>query len=533
MKKVFSWFLVFFIITQLSSSPTKEGGTLVFGKSGDATSLDPSHASDGESYYASSSLYDTLVQLKYGTTLLEPGLATSWDISKDGLEYTFYLRKNIYFSKTKYFNKKSEFTSKDVVFSLKRQFDKKHPYHNIGGVFTYWEAMDMSNIVKDVVALDKYTVKIILKKPEAPLLANLTMDFSMILSSDYANYLLKKNRSNDLGKKPVGTGAFIFKKWIKDDRMIFTANKNYWEVVPHIDKLIFKTIPNSSVRAAELKAGSIHIMDFPNPSEVSNLEKDNNIKIIKQEGLNVGFMAFNTEKKPFDNVLVRRAISHAINMEKIVNAIYEGFGVVATNPIPPTLWSYNNSLKGYKYDVQKAKDLLKKAGYEKGFKTTLWAMPVAREYIPNGRKMAEAIQADLIKVGVDAKIVSYDWGTYLNKSAMGEHDMLLIGWVGDNGDPDNFLNILLSKHSAMMKPSENKSFWKNDEYTKLIDQAKIITNVKNRTKLYMKAQEIFEKDAPWKPLAHSIVVVPVLKMVENFKIFPTGRKTFNKLWLNR
>jgi len=391
--------------------------------------------------------------------------------------------------------------------------------------------MDMSSIVKDVIAIDKYTVKITLKKREAPFIANLAMEFAMILSSDYADALAKKGKEADLGKKPVGTGPFVFIKWKKDDRIIFKANKNYWNGSPYVDKLIFKVITNNSVRAAELKAGSIHIMDFPNPAEVADLAKNSKIKLVKQEGLNVGYLAFNQEKEIFKNKKVRQAISYAINTEGIVKSVYEGLGKVATNPIPPTMWSYNKALKGYEYNPEKAKKLLAEAGYANGFETNIWAMPVARPYNPNGRKVAEAMQADLAKVGIKAKIVSYDWGTYLKKSSMGEHDMVLLGWTGDNGDPDNFLNVLLSANAAKAKPAQNRAFWRNAEFTKLIDDAKVITDVAERTKLYEKAQLVFEDEAPWKPIAHSIVVEPMLKKVHGFKLDPVGKRRFKEVWL--
>jgi ABC-type transport system substrate-binding protein len=521
------------LISSVAFATPQYGGVLVFGRSGDSTTMDPSHATDGESFYAASAVYDNLVQFKYGTTEIEPGLAESWTISEDGLEYTFKLRKGVKFAKTKYFKKDSEFTSRDVVFSLKRQFDENHPYNKVGGAFKYWAAMSMSDIVEDVIAVDKYTVKITLKKPEAPFIANLAMEFAMILSADYADELAKKGDQEDIGRKPVGTGPFVFQKWTKDDKIIFEANKEHWNGRPYVDKLIFKVITNNSVRAAELKAGSIHIMDFPNPAEVADLEADPKIKLVEQEGLNVGWLAFNNEKKPFDNVLVRRAIRHAINTQGIVDSVYEGLGKVAVNPIPPTMWSYNTDLKGYEYNPEKAKELLKEAGFENGFETNIWAMPVARPYNPNGRKVAEAMQADLAKVGIKADIVSYDWGTYLKRSSMGEHDMVLIGWTGDNGDPDNFLNVLLSAHAAEEKPAQNRAFWKNAEFTKLTDEAKVTTDVEKRTELYKKAQLVFEQEAPVHPIAHSIVVAPMLEKVQGFKLDPVGKRRFKDVWIEK
>ncbi len=525
-KVVFSVFILLFSL--LFANEPKVGGVLVFGRASDSSALDPAIVSDKESYHASDSIYDNLVQFKYGTTKLEPALATSWDISKDGLEYVFHLRKGVYFHTTKFFKKKSEFTSKDVVFSFKRQMDKTHPYHKVGGTFEYWNAMDMSNIVKDVVALDKYTVKITLKRNEAPFLANLAMQFASILSSDYAQALAKKGKEKDISKKPIGTGPFVFKKWLKDDKIILSANKKYWAGRPYLNKLILKVIPNQSVRAAELKTKGIHIFYDPIPAEIPILEKDKNLKVEKQEVLNIRYLAFNTEKKPFDNVLVRQAISYAINLDALVDAVYEGNARKADNPIPPTLWSYNKDVKPYEFNVQKAKELLTKAGYPNGFETKLWTMQRS-----NGRKIAEVIQGDLAKIGIKAKIVSYDWGTYVKNVTNGEHDMCIFGWGGDNGDPDNFLYPLLSKHAAMQKPSQNVAFWKNDEFSNLVTKAKSISDEKERTKLYVKAQEVFGKEAPWKPIAYFFDVYPMLKEVQGFKIDPVKAVRFHKVWLDK
>jgi len=532
MKKVFFSIFLFFIQIVYAQTP-QYGGTLIFGKSGDAVSLDPAHESDGESFYIAQNIYDTLVEHQVDSTNIEPGLALSWEISKDSLTYTFNLRKDVFFAKTKYFKQKTQFTSADVVFSFKRQFDKSHSYHKVGGAYPTWSSMDMDNIIEDVIATDRYTVVFKLKRIEAPFLANLGMEFSSILSNDYANFLLERNRQNEIGSKPVGTGAFVFYKWVKDDKITLNANRKYWDGKPYLDKLIFKVIANSKIRANKLKEEQIHIMDFPNPSEITSLENATHIKLIKKEGLNVAYLTFNQEKKPFNNKLIRQAISHAIDVKKIITEVYDGFAKVANNPIPPLMWAYNENLHGYKYDVKKAKELMIEAGYEGGFSTSLWAMTVARPYNPNGRKMAKLIQRDLKEIGIKAKIISYDWKSYLKKSSMGEHEMLLSGWTSGNGDPDDFLNVLLSKHAALNKPSENKSFWKNDDFTKLIDQARQTTNHIKRTKLYESAQVLFEQDAVWKPIANSVVVVPMLNIVHGFKLDPFGKRQFRNVWIEK
>jgi ABC-type transport system substrate-binding protein len=504
---------------------------LVFGRGGDSLTLDPAKATDGETFYATKQLYDTLVQFRYGTTEIEPALAERWDISKDGLLYTFYLRKGVSFQPTSYFPQEVPFTAEDVLFSLKRQLDENHPFHQAGeGVFEYWLSMGMSSIIKDLRALDSHTVQFELHQPEAPFLANLAMDFTAILCKKYAETLLSQNKIEHLNQFPVGTGAFLLKEWIKDDRMTFVANPHYWGGRSAIDKLILKVIPNNSTRAAELKAGQIHVMDFPNPEEVQELEKNPDLKIVRQEGLNVGYLAMNTEKAPFDQVLVRQAINLAINKKAIVKAIYAGFGVPAKNPIPPTIWSYHEGIEEYPYDPEAAKKLLTQAGFPEGFETDLWAMPVPRPYIPNARKVAEAIQADLLKIGVKLTIVSHDWGVYLEKTKYGEHSMALLGWTGDNGDPDNFLYVLLSSEAAQ-KPANNIAFFQNSQFDTLLKQAKRTADMAQRTLLYRQAQEIFHREAPWVPLAHSIVVEPMRKEVEGFKLDPTGSRRFHSVRL--
>ena len=530
MRKLLIMTLLF--VTTIMYAAPKYGGTLVFGRSADSVSLDPSHATDGESFYGSTQVYDTLVQFKLGTTEIEPALATSWSISEDGLVYTFKLRKDVYFHSTKFFKKKVQFTANDVLFSLNRQFKEDHPFFKVGGSYKYWGFMDMSKIVKSIEKTDLFTVVITLNKKEAPFLANMAMDFASILSKDYAFSLLKEGKEDRLARYPIGTGPFVFKKWIKDDKIIYSANKEYWNGKPYLKKLILKVIPNASVRAAELKVGSIHVMDFPNPEEIAKLDADKNIKLIKQEGLNVGYLAMNIHKVPaFKDVRVRRAINYAINKEAIVDAIYAGFGKATDSPLPPTMWGYNKNIKHYEYNPAKAKALLAEAGYS-DLKFDLWAMPVVRPYMPNARKVAEAMQADLAKVGVKTKIVSYDWGTYLDKGRKLEHDAVLLGWTGDNGDPDNFLSVLLSEHAATI-PVSNRAAWKNKEFSDLIAQAKTTTDIAKRTKLYEKAQEIFADQAPWVTIANSIVVEAVRSNVMNFKLSPMGKRVFEKVWFDK
>jgi dipeptide transport system substrate-binding protein len=322
---------------------------------------------------------------------------------------------------------------------------------------------------------------------------------------------------------PVGTGPFVLVQYQKDSTIRYIAHPEYWGGKAAIDKLVFSITPDASVRYAKLKAGECHVMPYPNPADLAQMANDKDINLLEKEGLNVGYLGFNTEKKPFDNVKVRRALSLAINKQAIIDAVFQGAGKIAKNPIPPTIWSYNDAVKDYPYDPDAAKKMLAEAGFPDGFETDIWAMPVQRPYNPNARRMAEIIQADWAKVGVTAKIVTYEWGEYLKRSKEGEHQTVLLGWTGDNGDPDNFLSVLLGCDAV---GSANRARWCYKPFDDLIQKAKITADVAERTRLYQEAQVVFKDQAPWVTIAHSVVFVPVRKEVKDFKIDPFGGFVF-------
>ena len=240
---------------------------------------------------------------------------------------------------------------------------------------------------------------------------------------------------------------------------------------------------------------------------------------MSQPGLNIGYLGFNTEKKPFTDPRVRIAIDMAIDKKAILDAVYQGSGQPAKNLIPPTMWSYNNSIVDFKYDPDAAKKMLADAGYPDGFETTLWALPVQRPYNPDGRRMAELMQADLAKVGIKAKIVSYEWGEYLKRIRNGEHDMAEVGWTGDNGDPDNFFATLTS--CAAAKSSATR--WCNKEFDDLVNKAATLNTQAARASLYEQAQVIQHREAPFFLIAHSIVYLPMRKNVTGYMMSPLGR----------
>ena len=499
--------------------------TLIFCSEGSPEGFNPALYTAGTTFDATSrQIYNRLVEFERGTTTIVPALATSWDVSADGLAYTFNLRRGVKFHSTPYFTPTRDFNADDVIFSFERQRDSNHPFHKVsGGQYEYFVAMDMGNIIESIERVDDYTVKFVLAKPEAPFIANLAMDFASILSAEYADKMKAAGTPEKIDLEPVGTGPFQFVAYQKDAVIRYKAHPDYWQGTAPISNLIFAITPDANVRYQKLKAGECHVMPYPNPADIEAMRADPAINLMEQEGLNVGYLAFNTEKPPFDDKRVRQALNMAINKQAIIDVVFQGAGKAAKNPIPPTIWSYNDQVQDYPYDPDRAKQILAEAGVT-NLKTNIWAMPVQRPYNPNARRMAELIQADWAKIGVEAEIVSFEWGEYLKRSKLGEHQTVLLGWTGDNGDPDNFLYVLLGCEAA--NDSANRARWCHKPFDDLLVKAKQTADVAERTRLYEEAQLIFKEEAPWVTIAHSVVFKPVRKEVVDFRIDPFGGHPF-------
>ena len=385
--------------------------------------------------------------------------------------------------------------------------------------------MGLPKLLKSVERVNDYTVRITLEKPEAPFLSDLAMEYAGVQSKEYADAMLKAGTPEKIDQEPIGTGPFYLVRYIKDAVIRYKAFPQHWGGKAKIDDLIFSITPDASVRWAKLQKGECHVMPYPNPADLDAIRKDPNVRVLEQPGLNVGYLAYNTQKKPFDDVRVRKAVNMAIDKQAIIKAVYLSAGVAATNPIPPSMWSYNKAIKDDPYDPAAAKKLLAEAGYPNGFSTDLWAMPVQRPYNPNARRIAELMQADLEKVGIKAEIKSFEWGEYRKRMQAGEHQMGMLGWTGDNGDPDNFLHTLLGCDAAKTNGSNVAKFC-NPVFEDLVQKAKTLSDQKQRTDLYSRAQVVFKEQAPWFTIAHAVQLKPVRKEVIDFKLSPFGRHTF-------
>ncbi len=506
-----------------------EAKTLVFCSEGSPENFNPMINTTGTTFDANRPVYNRLVQFKPGTSETTPGLAESWDVSSDGKTYTFHLRHNVKWHSNAMFKPTRPFNADDVVFSFERQWKDSNPYHKVsGGSYDYFGDMGMADLLDTIEKVDEYTVKFTLKMPNSPFVANMAMDFASIQSKEYADALTKAGKPELIDQQPIGTGPFEFVQYQQDATIRYRAFKDYWGPKPKVDTLVFSINKDAAVRLAKLRAGECQITDYPAPADLDSIKSDAKLQLLNQPGLNIGYVALNTTKKPFDDVRVRTAVNMAIDKKAILDAIYLGAGQPAKNLIPPTMWSYDNAITDFKYDPEAAKKMLAEAGYKDGFETDLWAMPVQRPYNPNGRRMAELIQADLAKIGVKANIVSYEWGEYRKRAQQGEHQMAELGWTGDNGDPDNFF-VPLAGCDAARAGGSNIAKWCNKDFNDLVKKAETISDQAERTKMYTQAQVIMHKEAPFVLVAHSVVYMPMEKSVTGYKMDPLGSHEFGSV----
>lgn len=500
--------------------------TLVFCSEGSPENFYPGINTTGTSFDANSQIYGRIVDFERGGTKVVPGLAERWTISPDGLEYTFHLRKGVKWHSNRSYKPTRDFNADDVLFAIERQWKEDHPYFKVTSPnHSYFNDMGMPKLLKSVTKVDDYTVKMVLNRPEAPFLSNLAMEYAGVQSKEYADAMLKAGTPEKIDQEPIGTGPFYLVQYQKDAIIRYKAFPEYWGGKAKIDDLVFSITPDASVRWAKLQKGECHVMPYPNPADLDAMKKDPNVTILEQPGLNVGYLAFNTTKKPFDDIRVRRAMTMAINKKAIIDGVYLGTGVAAKNPIPPSMWSYNEAVKDDVYDPEGAKKLLAEAG-QANMTTDLWAMPVQRPYNPNAKRIAELMQADLAKIGVKAEIKTFEWGEYRKRMQAGEHQMGMLGWTGDNGDPDNFLHTLLGCDSAKSVSGSNVAKFCHQPFDELVVKAKTVSKQEERTALYSKAQEIFKQQLPWFTIAHAVQLKPVRKEVVDFKLSPFGRHSF-------
>ncbi|MDD1016109.1 ABC transporter substrate-binding protein [Pseudomonas rubra] len=470
-------------------------------------------------------LMNRLVEFDAREGQVVKSLAESWTVSPDGLVYEFKLRPEVKFHSTGYFKPTRTLDADDVLFSFQRMLYPAHSWHKIAqSGYPHAQSLQLPSLIKQIDALDPLTVRFTLDHPDATFLATLSMGFASIYSAEYADQLLKAGTPEKLNSQPIGTGPFVFNRFQKDAVIRYRANPDYFAGKPGVDPLIFAITPDANVRLQKLKRDECQIALSPKPLDIAAASEDSALKVEKTEAFMTAFVAINSQHAPLDKPEVRQAINLAFDKPSYLKAVFEDTAVAANGPYPPNTWSYAKDLPGYPADLDKAKALLGKAGLKDGFNTTIWTRPQGSLLNPNPSLGAQLLQADLGKIGIKAEIRVIEWGELIRRAKAGEHDLLFMGWAGDNGDPDNFLSPQFS--CAAVKSGTNFARYCDQRLDQLISAGKTTTDQSVRSRLYQQAQTLIQQQALWLPLAHPTAAVLTRKEVQGYQVSPFGRQDF-------
>ncbi|MAC77966.1 MAG: ABC transporter substrate-binding protein [Rhodobacteraceae bacterium] len=480
-------------------------GVLIVGQIAEPKALDPAAVTAVNDFRILVNLYEGLVRYKPGTLEVEPQLATDWEISEDGTEYTFKLREGVTF------HDGTPFNAEAVKFNFDRMLDEGHPFHDTGPfpLAFFFSSVEKTEVVDDM------TVKFTLGAPYAPFLSNLAYPTGLLVSPTAV-----EASGADFGRNPVGTGPFKFAEWRSNEAVVIEKNPDYWGDPAGTDAVVFRPITDANTRVAEMLAGGIDMMVEVPPTALSQFQGDS-FKVVEQAGPHVWFLILNAKSGPFADKRVRQAANYAINKDAIVNDVLEGTAEVAAGPTPPAFaWAYDDSLDPYPYDPEKAKALLAEAGAE-GAELTFYVTEGGSGML-DPIPMGTAIQADLNAVGFDVKIETYEWNTFLgevNPGLDGKADMAEMAWM--TNDPDTLPYLALRSDAWPDKGGFNSGYYSNPDVDALLEEARTATDQAKRAELYKKMQKIVQDDAPWVFVANWKQNAVTSDRVENFELEPS------------
>jgi peptide/nickel transport system substrate-binding protein len=493
-KRTLSLLFFVFVFAGLASPFGAEAATpkdtLILAHVSDIATLDPAKAYDSRSYKIITNIYESLVEYEYkidaqGNAVysneIKPKLAISWTQSKDGLTWTFKLRKGVKF------HDGTPFTAEAVKFSLERAMVMKQ-----GPEWYLTQCLDPE---KSIRVVDEYTVEFKLTQPYAAFLNVLIEPVSRIVSPAAVKQHggVQPEKTNDwMTNHAAGTGPFLLESWSPAKEIVMVANPTYWGTAPKLKKVFFKIIKEASNIVLLLKNGDIDmVLRGLTYKDYADLAKTPGVKLYKKEDwTEVRFSPLQTQLKPFDNKKVRQAVNYAIDHNILVEKVCYGFAKPLISPIPAGQWGHDGSLWPYKYDPQKAKALLAEAGYPNGFSTELGYPEADAER----KEVALVVQGYLKNIGIDAKLEGYSWPTYLDKFWKGALPMVMGKWAPAS-DPDFLVTAMF--HSKNQGKGGNVAFYGNTKVDELLDKAAVEVSREKRVKLYQEFQKIVIDEAPW------------------------------------
>ncbi|WP_152657484.1 glutathione ABC transporter substrate-binding protein [Oceanobacillus sp. CFH 90083] len=479
-----------------------EGGDLIIAAGSDAVYLDPHIANDVPSGNVNINIYETLT--KFDEDLeLEGLLAESWeDIAEDVWE--FKLREGITFQDG------SEFNAEVVKMNVERILDDE----------VASPRKVLFEIIDEVKVIDDYTVQFITSSPFAPLPSHFAHYASSMVSpeaieADYENAEAGNEYGAYISENPVGTGMFEFESWDPGSEIVLTNNTDYWGEGAKVDTVTFKVVPETLTRVAEVESGQAHIVDPLISNNIEQLENSSEANIYIRDGASITYLGFNVEKEPFTDERVRRAISMALNREEMVDGILDGAGVIAKGPVNDTNFGYRDDIDAIEFDPEAAKELLAEAGYEDGFSTTIWTND-SQERID----IATYAQSLLADIGVDVEIQELEWGTYLERTGNGEHEMFILGLSLGTHDADYPMHMLF--HSDNAGPPGNRTMMRDETFDEMLHEARIEQDEDTRLDLYVEAANYLNEQSPMAFLYHPDRIMGYHNTVEGFWSDPSG-----------
>ncbi|MFC7081629.1 ABC transporter substrate-binding protein [Halorussus caseinilyticus] len=517
-----------------------EGGTLTFARGNDSGTLDFQNTTSGEDAKVTNQIYDGLIEFEPGKTSLKAGLATDWSV--DGKTVSLTLREGVKF------HNGDEFTAEDYVATYRRFVDKEYEYFPGQEYASSYGPYALGRWIDSVEKAGTYEVTIKLGQAYSPILKNLAMFCSKVHSLKAI-----KEHGKDLAKNPVGTGPFKFDNWdTGNQRIRLTKNENYWgETKAKVDEVVFTAIGSNTTRAQTLISGGADIIDGLGAQSSQIVDKSDKADLLEQPGINVGYMAFNMSKfEPFRKKKVRQAVNYAINTKNIVDTIFKGIASQASQPIPESVMGYNEDIDPYPQDLEKAKSLLEEAGYSDGFEFELATFKNPRTYNPSPKQAAQVVKSNLNEVGITVNIKTMPFNPFLDYTDNYKHDACFLGWMTDNGDPDNFYYALLHPGVDRSDVPDGQNWvnpddhpdtintldaaaWANTEFMKLTEEAQASYKTSERKPKYQKAGEIFHEECPWVALDHAKDLRGVSSGVEGFMVPPIGGPFLNHVSLKQ
>ena len=505
-----------------ASQPTPPAKVLVYCADASPEGFDPALWDSSSTSNVTTQLFQGLLRYQRGGTELVPELATAWAFSKDAKTFSFTLRRGVKFHTTPYFKPTRDLNADDVMFSFTRLIDPKLPFNvAFPATFVYPQSLGLAQMIAGIDRVSDHEVRFRLHKPNVNFLSYFAGSFAAVHSAEYAAQLLAQGRASAINNQPVGTGPYRFKSYRKDDVLRLQPHPDHWRGMQATPALVYAISREPSVRVQKLARGECHVASPIRDVDISALSGHPQVRILKILGLNISYLSFNLKKPPVNQRDVREALDIAIDRNALFKVLFpRGDALQAVSAFPPTVPGFNTTLKN-DYDPARAKKLLAAAGFANGFEIDLWALPISRPTNPNGQLMAQMIQADWARVGVKARIVTYEWGEYLKRANAGEHHVYMSGWSSDIAAADEFLTPNLT-----CPASRGGIKFCNQDFDALVDGARAETDESKRLLMFEKAQEIFKRERPWMPMAHASIYIPLRKDVQGFVMSPNGSVDF-------